>query len=54
MWGWLKPVLDWLTALIERKASQPKTIEDANTPENIRRRWNDSLAERLRDKNRRD
>ena len=50
MWGWLQPLLDWLARLIERKAREPRTLEDANTPENIRRRWADSLAARLRDK----
>lgn len=54
MWGWLKPLLDWLESLIRREASQPSTLKDANTPEDIRRRWNDSLAARLRDKDRGD
>jgi len=51
MWGWLKPLLEALLAFLERKASAPRTIEDANTPQTIRDRWTASLRERLRDKN---
>lgn len=50
MWGWIKPLLEALLAFLEKKASAPKTIEDANTPQSIRDRWATSLRERLRDK----
>lgn len=50
MWGWLRPLLDWLTSLIERKASQPSTMTDAKTPINLRNRWRDYLAHKLRHK----
>ena len=50
MWGWLRPLLDWLTSLIERKASQPRTLSDVKTPDAIRRRWADALRDKLRNK----
>lgn len=49
-WGWLKPLLEALLAFLEKKASTPQTIVDANTPQSIRDRWAASLRERLRDK----
>lgn len=48
MWGWLKPLIEALLAFLERKASAPRTIEDANTPQTIRDRWAAYLRERLR------
>ncbi len=50
MWGWLKPLLDALLAFLEKRASTPNTITDANTPKSIRDRWAAYLRERLRDK----
>jgi hypothetical protein len=50
MWGWVKPLLEALLAFLEKKASTPRTITDANTPQSIRDRWAASLRERLRDK----
>jgi hypothetical protein len=50
MWGWLKPLIEALLAFLERKASAPKTMQDANTPKSIRERWAAALRERLRDK----
>jgi hypothetical protein len=50
MWDWLKPLLEALLAFLDKKASAPRTIEDANTPQSIRDRWAASLRERLRDK----
>jgi len=47
-WGWLKPLLEALLAFLEKKASAPRTIVDANTPKTIRDRWADYLRERLR------
>ena len=49
-WGWLKPLLEALLAFLEKKASTPRTIIDANTPPSIRDRWAASLRERLRNK----
>jgi len=49
-WGWIKPLLEALLAFLEKKASAPQTIVDANTPPSIRDRWAASLRERLRDK----
>jgi hypothetical protein len=42
-----KAVLEWLAADFRR----PRTLEDANTPDDLRRRWAAALRERLRDKN---
>ncbi len=50
MWGWLKPVLDALLSFLERRAEKPRTLEDANTPQALRDRWNSYLRDRLRDK----
>jgi hypothetical protein len=43
----VRAVLDWLAADFRK----PRTLHDANTPPDIRRRWADSLRHRLRDKN---
>jgi hypothetical protein len=51
VWGWLKPVLDWLASWLEAKARQPDTLEDANTPPDLRRRWAAYLRDRLRKPN---
>ena len=51
MWGWLKPLLEWLESLIRREAAKPDTLEDVKTPADIRRRWTDALRDKLRDKN---
>ena len=48
MWDWLKPLLEALLAFLDKKASAPRTIEDANTPQTIRDRWAAALRERLR------
>jgi hypothetical protein len=50
MWGWLKPLLDALLQFFERQAAKPRTLEDANTPEPIRRSWAAYLRDKLRDK----
>jgi hypothetical protein len=50
LWGWLKPFLDWLEGFLRRQASQPRTIDDAKTPPDIRRRWADYIRDKLRDK----
>lgn len=51
MWGWLKPLLEVLLGFLEKKAKEPSTIQDANTPQTIRDRWADYLRDKLRDKN---
>lgn len=43
----VRAVLEWLAADFRK----PRTLEDANTPENVRRRWADYLRDKLRDKN---
>jgi hypothetical protein len=48
MWGWLKPILDSLIEWLERKAKEPRTIENAKTPETIRSSWAAYLADKLR------
>jgi hypothetical protein len=40
--------LQALLAFLDKKASAPRTIEDANTPQTIRDRWAAYLRERLR------
>jgi hypothetical protein len=49
--SWLAAIfaalLDWLA----KEVKKPDTLTDANTPPDIRRRWADSLRDRLRDKN---
>jgi len=50
MWGWLKPLFEVLLQFLERKAAEPKTLQDANTPQALRDRWSAYLRERLRDK----
>jgi hypothetical protein len=50
MWGWVKPLLEVLLAFLEKRASAPKTLEDANTPSSIRDRWTAYLRDKLRNK----
>ena len=50
MWGWIRPLLDWLTALVERRLNQPHTLSDVKTPADIRRRWTAVLRDKLRNK----
>tara|TARA_R110000868_G_scaffold388271_1_gene657081 strand:+ start:333 stop:518 length:186 start_codon:yes stop_codon:yes gene_type:complete len=47
MWGWIKPLIEALLTFLEKKASAPRTIEDANTPKVIRDRWASYLRKRL-------
>jgi hypothetical protein len=54
MWGWLRPLLDALIAWLERRAERPRTLDDANTPHDLRSRWADYLRDKLRDKDGRD
>jgi hypothetical protein len=53
--------VNWLRALIgglldslfswgQKQAEKPGTAQDANTPENIKRGWNNYVARELRDK----
>jgi hypothetical protein len=43
----LKVVLEVILAFVERKVSEPKTIEDAATPKPIRDRWAAYLRDKL-------
>lgn len=51
--NWANFIAALAVALIElaiKLGAQPKTMEDAKTPDNIRAAWADYLRERLRDK----
>lgn len=50
MWDWIKPLLAALLDFVDRKAKEPRTLNDANTPQTIRGRWTAYLRDRLRDK----
>lgn len=44
--GLFTALFGWL----QKQAEKPKTLTDAQTPENIRRDWNDYVSDQLRDK----
>lgn len=54
MWGWLEPLLKVLLAFLERRASSPNTLDDANTPPDLRDRWSAYLKRRMREQDNRD
>ena len=53
--SWLGTILKALFSALfdwgQKQAEKPETIQNANTPENVKRGWRDYLRDRLRDKN---
>jgi hypothetical protein len=49
--NWLRQLILALLEFFSAEARKPRTLEDANTPDSIRRRWADALRDKLRDKN---
>jgi hypothetical protein len=50
---WANIVYGFLKALLEyfdKKLKEPSTIQNANTPEPIRRQWHNYLTDKLRNK----
>lgn len=54
MWGWLQAILSALFGALftwgQNQVEKPPVIEDAKTPEKIKRGWNDYLSNRMRNK----
>jgi hypothetical protein len=54
MGNWLRvfiaAVLDALLGWGQKQAEKPRTADDAQTPDNVKRDWNRYTAERLRNK----
>jgi len=48
MWGWLKPLLDWLSSLVIDRAEKPTASTDAKTTDETRKAFQDQLGGRLR------
>lgn len=52
--NWLRSVVAGLFDAIfswgQKQAEKPKTIEDAETPEQVKADWSDAVARRLRDR----
>lgn len=44
----LRAVFDSLIPYLDKKLNAPHTLEDAKTPSDVKRRWDDYVAERLR------
>jgi hypothetical protein len=55
VWSWLtsicRALFDALFDKLWKEAEKPDTIEDANTPKNIKSGWDKYLSDKLRDKN---
>lgn len=53
MWKLLRVIIGAILDFIWKKKQTPQqpTIEDAKVPDNIKRDWNDYVADQLRDKN---
>jgi hypothetical protein len=55
LWGWLQAIcsalFETLAGMIWKKVEQPKTLTDEKTPDGIKRDWNNTVADELRDKN---
>lgn len=47
IYGFLKALLEYL----DKTLKEPSTIQNANTPESIRRQWHEYITSKLRDKN---
>lgn len=47
IYGFLKALLEYF----DKKLKEPTTLQNAQTPINIRRQWHDYLSDKLRDKN---
>ena len=46
IYGLLKALLEYL----DKKLKEPSNLQDANTPEPLRRQWHNYLTDKLRDK----
>lgn len=47
MWGWIEPLLAAILSYLDKKAAEPKTLEDVKTPQNIRDKFRAAIRDRL-------